>query len=486
MLSEPSANSDNPIDRIVRAHLAAEFRPYQRNLTHALSIIEKGWVPEPDAPGIADHLNTLRTYVANKGEPAADEFLLRYGLTAPGAQRGIVPPVLVLNENRGGFDERRQQAAHGQVERLSEAINLGRMLIPDLPAGTQQALTLLANVPLPPAPSDREWLDQFEELSDEQADQLAGRAIRLLGQTGTDSVATDILQKLACCRKSPLPSARCLELIERNVFWPACIFRDSGDTVAAQIVARIEASEELALNHQLLALAWNRSEVAVEAFRRWAATPPSWASSLHVPPEDYTREAGWRLDDGGRPIDLYGPSCVRLLPAEASTPGCIPCRVSTSDECPSCGGPLCWLFDFSTLDFAYFAGELADAPRRILCCLHCACFEPTYATYDGAWLAPVETCQYERSGELRPSFRVPESVSCPPFACAIVFGLDDASTLGGVPMWVQDAEYPRCLECSREMTFLAQHDNGPLGEEGIFYAFFCGACRVTAVHYQQT
>ena len=48
--------ADDPIDHIVRAHLAAELRSYHANLTHAQSVIQQGWVPDPDAPGIADHL----------------------------------------------------------------------------------------------------------------------------------------------------------------------------------------------------------------------------------------------------------------------------------------------------------------------------------------------------------------------------------------------------------------------------------------------
>jgi hypothetical protein len=64
--------------------------------------------------------------------------------------------------------------------------------------------------------------------------------------------------------------------------------------------------------------------------------------------------------------------------------------------------------------------------------------------------------------------------------------LDDSSTLGGVPMWVQDTDHPRCVECGRVMTFLAQHDNGPLKEEGVYYAFFCSSCYIVAVNYQQT
>ncbi|HVW00789.1 MAG TPA: hypothetical protein VHB77_10625 [Planctomycetaceae bacterium] len=44
-------SADNPVDRIFQAHLAAQLRSYQRNVTHAQEIIQKGWVPEPDAPG---------------------------------------------------------------------------------------------------------------------------------------------------------------------------------------------------------------------------------------------------------------------------------------------------------------------------------------------------------------------------------------------------------------------------------------------------
>ena len=60
MQSEPPADSNNPVDGIVRAHLAAELRSYHANLTHAQSIIQQGWVPDADAPEIADHLQTLR------------------------------------------------------------------------------------------------------------------------------------------------------------------------------------------------------------------------------------------------------------------------------------------------------------------------------------------------------------------------------------------------------------------------------------------
>ena len=61
------------------------------------------------------------------------------------------------------------------------------------------------------------------------------------------------------------------------------------------------------------------------------------------------------------------------------------------------------------------------------------------------------------------------------------------SQIGGLPSWVQDAEYPCCPECRRTMTFIAQLDKGHFpANEGIYYAFLCATCRITSTTYQQT
>jgi len=75
-----------------------------------------------------------------------------------------------------------------------------------------------------------------------------------------------------------------------------------------------------------------------------------------------------------------------------------------------------------------------------------------------------------------------------PFAATEPVGVDDATSLGGGPMWLQDSQYPRCPECQQVMKFLAQFDNGPMTppEEGIYYSFYCPDCRIAAVNYQQT
>jgi hypothetical protein len=62
------------------------------------------------------------------------------------------------------------------------------------------------------------------------------------------------------------------------------------------------------------------------------------------------------------------------------------------------------------------------------------------------------------------------------------------SQVGGLPTWIQDAEYPTCPDCSQKMPFIGQISNEDFMEygEGIYYAFRCPQCNVSATCYQQT
>jgi hypothetical protein len=158
-----------------------------------------------------------------------------------------------------------------------------------------------------------------------------------------------------------------------------------------------------------------------------------------------------------------------------------------------CGGSKGVLFDFTKARKDLFCGTFTEAPKRIECCLRCSCYTAVFTRYrpDGTtdWLSPIAVSQSPlgESFNLEVCYRNVETVPIPPFAFAESYSFDgDASTLGGIPMWLQDAEFPRCIDCGRFMTFLAQHDNGSLQEEGVYYAFFCEQCRVAAVTYQQT
>ncbi|HEV3340095.1 MAG TPA: hypothetical protein VG125_07050 [Pirellulales bacterium] len=485
-----AGNSDDLISRLMMIQVKNELQSYQGTLTLAVHIAENGWLPDMGAPEMAQHLETLRQYLATNGNVEDDLFLLRLGLTIPGTQRGIAPPMLVLESNRGGFSNRRQREAAGQITRLQEALAIGRRFLPNLSSDTQMAAVELAKLAqIQSQPDDTDWLEWFSRLSNDEADKLAARALECLDsdEKSVYEVGIRTLQHLACIRQSPLTEACCLALLERAVFWPSSLYRESGERIAEQLANLIEhAGDPLTLNHRLLALAWTRSTTAEQSFGRWTRHLPEWAETLHVPPADC-----WCLEENGRAQDLAASKqCFRLRPGDNGNSDAICVRTQLDDFCPSCSSRLVWLFDFSQAGLDFENIGLAEAPTMVLCCLNCACYGPAFSRYfaDGTaeFISTTEDADTGGASEFQPGTRHLAHVPCPPFACAEPFLLEDASTVGGIPMWLQDAAYPRCIECGRSMGFLAQHDNGPLGEEGIYYAFYCGLCRVSAVSYQQT
>jgi hypothetical protein len=226
--------------------------------------------------------------------------------------------------------------------------------------------------------------------------------------------------------------------------------------------------------------------VATANFRRWAENAPPWAAYLRVPPGDYLPEAGWGLDGRGERVELISQRCYRLRPADAGSPGAMACGAPVGRACPCCRSPLAALFDFTRIESDLPQG----APRTVICCLSCSMSAPTFAAYrhDGSWEWIAPTTPVTRAVDVAPEehYLAREETNCPPFAPANIFEIDDATTIGGAPMWQQDADYPRCPTCAERMRFLAQHDNSALQVEGLYYAFYCPYCCITAVNYQQT
>lgn len=483
------------VSEIFERHVASELSQYRGNLQFLEKILLAGDLPDPADPTVGPHVAELKRFLASQGVQEKDEFLLRFGVVAPGAYRGIHPPISVLSPDRGGFSQRRLQEAAGQVGRLREALTLGRQFFPDLSSDTAVALQELSGLAKPAATSDEEWAGMHTALSPTEAAELTTRAFKCLDSTGENvrEVGISVLQTLADCRRDGLGVAT-RWLAERRIFYPGSLYRGAPNDVATTLVRETNNAGGLELNHLLLALAWTRGEIAEDAFVQWKTLPPDWSSELHVPAQDYLPSAGWALDAEGARRNLISLSCYLLLkkPQCSETSLTVACRIPARSKCPACGGELSWLFDFSAVPLHFFSGERAGAPRKVLCCLNCACFTPVFSRY-----LPDGTAEWHpatASGETAPIGSWP-SCQCelspapfPPFAAANPFRLDDASTLGGIPMWLQDAEYPQCRDCGKPMQFLAQFYNlaMPKPEEGIFYSFFCPKCQVAAVNYQQT
>lgn len=483
-------------------HGAQSLNQYWGNLEWFCKAVDDGHVPPADDETVRTHVELLKRRMGLAADAVLsenDELLLRVGLIVPGLMRGIHPPVSVLNPERGGFSDKRLDQAAGQVRRLQEGLRIARRhfgeLGPDSVASLRHLLQRLTQM----TRRDSAWIDAHARLPESEFTSLVCRALACLEESKESAeLGTRILACLANFRSQGL-GRQTAELLKRDLFWPSSLYRDAPDEVAEGLIQRIERtkkSDRLRLNHLLLSLAWTRGKTARLAFLNWRNSPPTWTEVLHVPPEEYLPYAGWEIDSKGNRRELISLSSHQIAPfatgsSEQQVP--VPCRTGIEMPCPACHSPLAWLFDFSNLPGEYFSGDRRSAPKRVLCCLHCSCLGPAFfSRYDLDGTAevhlPTKSEETESMGE-RPAVvwgLVPHTR--PAFAAAEPFQISDVTGLGGCPMWLQDAEYPRCPECEEVMMFLAQLDNSAMkpAEEGIYYSFFCPRCRVAAVNYQQT
>lgn len=478
------------LEAMIQTHLLDCVSGYRGSLQLAMDAAGNGWLPSSSD----ERVSVLVRHLVQAGGSEPDVFLVRVGLTVPGIQRGIRPPLLVLSESRGGLSAARMAEAVGQVERLGEALAVGRYMQPGLSSDTGEAISeLFSLLPKERAATASSQIDLYGRLSEAEASQLAAVAVDFLGGGTTEirRIGGEILQRLACFRFQPLDPAVCGSLVQRALLCPASVYRDAPESVATELHALlVRPRDRVAWGHLLSSLAWTRSEKAREAFWSWRENPPEWTSHVLVPPSSFLYDAGWSLDATGNRRDLASTVCFRLLPDRVGESSRVDCFGRAEGNCIACRSTLCLLFDFSEFDLSALGEPWAEAPRRILTCVVCSCYGTVFADYRGGFEAlhrPCTDAEFVEDAWLPdPTTRSVSAARFPPFATAEPFALDDASTLGGVPSWVQDPDYPVCPRCSAPMMFLAQFDNGSVGEEGIYYAFFCGNCRISAVNYQQT
>ena len=346
-----------------------------------------------------------------------------------------------------------------------------------------------------PPPKPIEQL--YDALSPEQAQKLVDIA---LDTNGTD-LSEDIARSLAILTDhdiSRLQSA----WVEAGEFWPAVIFRNSPAVVRDQIIRSLDscdggADKRLSVNHALCALAWIGDQTTQQKFAEWQRQPLSWRDSLHVGPNGYAHTAGWELHNDRR-RDLFYRECWAIVSAAADAPvdASITTFAPALGSCPWCHRPLAHLIEINLND-PRFAFLKIDVPSlAVLTCDACTCYSehifahvgemgattwhesnttPSYLPEDNKSLSPnpwrEHSCELVRR-------RPMQSVEGSPV---------DASQIGGLPGWVQDSAYPSCPDCGETMRFIAQLDNSRFsGYEGVYYAFLCACCRVTATGYQQT
>ncbi|MEV7268089.1 hypothetical protein AB0N38_31485 [Micromonospora aurantiaca] len=161
-------------------------------------------------------------------------------------------------------------------------------------------------------------------------------------------------------------------LFDRDVLWPAKLYRAADGDVVHRVVERIDGGRTPdRLNHLLLILAHSRHPLAESALRRWSTQPPAGADKLYVSALSYAREGGWTVGPDGHRRNLCGSSAYRWIMREA------PHRADRP-SCPWCASPLWTAADLDTADLSVgaalkhtgWSGRAGDRDVPLLCLLH--------------------------------------------------------------------------------------------------------------------
>jgi hypothetical protein len=245
------------------------------------------------------------------------------------------------------------------------------------------------------------------------------------------------------------------ELIRVEEVRPEFLFHRAAPQIRnllTQHLARVAGHDRLLTDKLLSALAWVGDERVVELFAGWRAQPPAWASDLYIPAYQYAREAGWELSPDGQRRNLYHETCYPLIRSDAAMTA----------------SPVTVLTDANLFEI--------DGTSEALAFLGCR------------QQIVVPIADTKLVGDLPRRSLILSTTKRSPWHAAMDSLPTQYSQLGGHPTWVQDSEYPTCGSCSKTMPFIAQISCEDVEQhrEGIFYAFLCPDCAVTASTYQQT
>ncbi|APZ93336.1 hypothetical protein [Fuerstiella marisgermanici] len=289
-------------------------------------------------------------------------------------------------------------------------------------------------------------------------------------------------------------------LLDAEIFYPGLIYFDASDAVALRLATLIESVDaQLSRNHLLLCLAWAGNQEAQAAFTKWRTEKPKWANDLYVPPHAYANEAGWELTADGQRRNLFFKETVPLVqPGNDDVSSAVEVGLRSEEKCPWCSRKLTSLFDIDAASEKVAFLNLMPRHWQVLTCDVCTAYGLVYGktTETGVeWHPANERPEYlpDESDDFDLLPECPLVLANQPrhfMESASWTGIPSGkfSQIGGLPTWVQDAEFPDCLDCSRKMVFIGQVSNEDFDPmmEGIFYAFICSDCGTTATHYQQS
>lgn len=340
-----------------------------------------------------------------------------------------------------------------------------------------------------PTPIDSVYLS----LSDTEKRRLSEYAEKSIG-TERNEEAESICLCLSAFTDARLDGCT-RQFVSHSRFWPSLIFRGAPSDVRDELLARVNRDKDNR-NHILLALAWIGDSTVVEHFDGWRRNPPTWRDSLNIAPEDYSREAGWELAANGERRDLFFARCFALESGPSRSPPSFRAIVERNDQCPWCKSRLTNLIEVEVASVGLAENIHVNCPVKVATCEVCTSFGTVFGhidVYGIAKWAEINTRPGYLPNDTQSWGRLPNDCLRISECRSAIHAADQFlptrfSQLGGHPTWIQHSAFPKCPECSETMLFLAQVDRHDIEEhlEGMYYAFVCLGCKMTATAYQQT
>ena len=358
--------------------------------------------------------------------------------------------------------------------------------------------------------------DAYDGVDLQAARELAVQATLLLETASPGDAAVDreratvLLLRLACLCPGALNGLHSRLLDQRvpeAMGWPMAVDREAvfyrgGALVRDRLLSELQEAppvEETAPTRLLLSLAWVDDDVVLSAFDEWIRLdpPPPWVPAPYrerapswlalFPPS-----AGWTIAADGCRRPLVASGAARLVEGGDTEVASVGGQVA--ENCGWCGGPLTVLLDLRLTDRLQFLG-LAGERLVVPTCEFCTCYATVFVdvSLDGAarWSDVNVRPEHLPAGEI--DERIPRGVRGlgpqlrSPLATMAFGSAVELSHVGGLPAWIQDAQYPACPRCGELMPFLGQVDTSEVAwGEGAIYAFYDAACALAATVYQQT
>jgi hypothetical protein len=269
------------------------------------------------------------------------------------------------------------------------------------------------------------------------------------------------------------------------------------------------------LNVALRMVAWIGDGTVQRWFHTRRTALPAWDSLFYLSADAYVSEGGWALTPAGGRRELAFPIAYQLVaieeardermasrePGHTSSRGeAEPVAVMTPHEgrCRWCGRRLTVLLDLDLRHPALAFLGLDGTRLRLVMCEECSLWNRLYMDVDLMGAADWSTLN-AAEGETYPG---DELLFTPPThhlglgpRCASAVEVAargdgwDVSQLGGLPSWVQDADYALCPACHRRMTFVGQVTPEVVSDraiDGVLYGLLCLECLRSTVIYQCT